>query len=124
MSKRQILAWGLGAVALVLLTAGASALITREVIESKKPAAESASVVAPATKQKITWNEPRRQAPPTPPPCNDGNIVGKVVGGLGGGLVGSQIGSGSGKTAATIGGAVGGTVLGGEYIPTENVTCR
>lgn len=123
MSKKQILAWGLGAVVLVLLTAGASALVTREMIESKPPATEKAAVTAPKS-QKITWNEPRRQAQPAPPPCNDGNIVGKVVGGLGGGLVGSQIGSGSGKTAATIGGAVGGTVLGGEYIPTENVTCR
>ena len=124
MSKKQILAWGLGAVVLVLLTAGASALVTREVIESKTPASETAVVVKAPAHQKITWNEPRRQAQPAPPPCNDGNIVGKVVGGLGGGLVGSQIGSGSGKTAATIGGAVGGTVLGGEYIPTENVTCR
>jgi uncharacterized protein YcfJ len=123
MSKKQILAWGLGAMVLVLLTAGASALVTREVIESKTPATEKAAAVAPKS-QKITWNEPRRQPQPAPPPCNDGNIVGKVVGGLGGGLVGSQIGSGSGKTVATIGGAVGGTVLGGEYIPTENVTCR
>lgn len=56
--------------------------------------------------------------------CNDDNIVGKVIGGIGGGLIGNQVGGGSGKTAATIGGSVGGTLLGEEYIPTKNVTCR
>ena len=119
MKNKQIIAWGLGVLALVLVTAGASALVTREVIE-EKPAVEKRS------ENRISWNEPR-QAPqpaqPAKPACNDGNIVGKVIGGVGGGILGNQIGSGSGNTVATIGGAVGGTVLGGEYIPTENVTC-
>lgn len=127
MKKKQILAWGAGVLALVLVTAGASALVTKEVID-EKPAVEK-SAAAPAPKaQKITWNEPRnvqpvQQARPAPPPCNDGNIVGLALGGIGGGLAGNQIGKGSGNTAATIGGAVGGAYLGKEFIPTENVTC-
>jgi len=56
--------------------------------------------------------------------CDDDNIVGKVIGGAAGGVVGSKFGKGNGKTAATIGGSVGGTLLGEEYIPTKNVTCR
>ena len=126
MQKKQIMAWGLGVLALVLVTAGASALVTREIVD-EKPAIETAAKPAKSSNNKISWNEPR-QAPqpaaqPAKPACNDGNIVGKVIGGVGGGIIGNQIGSGSGNTVATIGGAVGGTVLGGEYIPTENVTC-
>lgn len=122
MQKKQIIAWGLGVLALVLVTAGASALVTREMVE-EKPAVESA---AQPSANKISWKEPRpapQPAQPAKPACNDGNIVGKVIGGVGGGIIGNQIGSGSGNTVATIGGAVGGTVLGGEYIPTDNVTC-
>lgn len=124
MKKKQIIAWGIGVLALVLVTAGASALVTREVIE-EKPAIEKKA--EKRSGERISWNEPRQAAPqpaqPAKPACNDGNIVGKVIGGVGGGILGNQIGSGSGNTVATIGGAVGGTVLGGEYIPTENVTC-
>lgn len=122
MQKKQLIAWGLGVLALVLVTAGASALVTREVI-AEKPAIEAK---AKPSGDKISWNEPRpaqQAAQPAKPRCNDGNIVGKVIGGVGGGIIGNQIGSGSGNTVATIGGAVGGTVLGGEYIPTENITC-
>ena len=127
MKKKQIIAWGLGVLALVLVTAGASALVTREMVE-EKPAVEAAAKPSKSTSNKISWNEPRQAAPqpaaqPAKPACNDGNIVGKVIGGVGGGILGNQIGSGSGNTVATIGGAVGGTVLGGEYIPTDNVTC-
>jgi uncharacterized protein YcfJ len=122
MQKKQLIAWGLGVLALVLVTAGASALVTREMID-EKPVIEAK---AKTSGEKISWNEPR-QAPqpaqPAKPACQDGNIVGKVIGGVGGGILGNQIGSGSGNTVATIGGAVGGTVLGGEYIPTDNVTC-
>lgn len=121
MKTKQIIAWGLGVLALVLVTAGASALVTREVIEDK-PAIERKA--ERPSGERISWNEPR-PAPqqPAKPACNDGNIVGKVIGGVGGGIIGNQIGHGTGNTVATIGGAVGGTVLGGEYIPTENVTC-
>ncbi len=127
MQKKQITAWGLGVLALVLVTAGASALVTREIVEEKPKAEIVAKPVEPSG-EKISWNEPRQAPQPVAaqaakPACNDGNIVGKVIGGGGGGIIGNQIGSGSGNTVATIGGAVGGAVLGGEYIPTENVTC-
>ena len=39
MQKKQIMAWGLGVLALVLVTAGASALVTREIVD-EKPAIE------------------------------------------------------------------------------------
>lgn len=123
MKKNQIIAWGFGVLALVLVTAGASALVTREIID-EKPVVEARSANPPG--ERISWNEARpapQAAQPAKPACNDGNIVGKVIGGVGGGILGNQIGSGSGNTVATIGGAVGGTVLGGEYIPTDNVTC-
>lgn len=127
MKTKQIIAWGAGVLALVLVTAGASALVTREMMD-EKPAIEK-TAEAPARKsQKITWNDtpsqpvqPIRTAAATP--CSDGNIVGLALGGIGGGIAGNQIGKGSGKTAATIGGAVGGAYLGKEFIPTENVTC-
>lgn len=127
MKTKQILAWGAGVLALVLVTAGASALVTKDMM-SEKPAIETARAPAPK-EQKITWNEPRNAEPVQPvrtaaaPPCNDGNIVGLALGGIGGGIAGNQIGKGSGNTVATIGGAVGGAYLGKEFIPTENVTC-
>lgn len=127
MKTKQILAWGAGVLALVLVTAGASALVTKEVIGEKPVIEKTAAAPAPKA-QKITWNEPRQaqpvqQARPAAPPCNDGNIVGLALGGIGGGIAGNQIGKGSGNTVATIGGAVGGAYLGKEFIPTENVTC-
>lgn len=128
MKKKQILAWGAGVLALVLVTAGASALVTKEVMDTEQPAVEKTVAVKKTSGEKISWNEPRQQpvqqAQPARPPCQDGNIVGMALGGVGGGLVGNQIGKGSGRTAATIGGAVGGAYLGKEFIPTENVTCQ
>lgn len=125
MRTKLILAWGAGVLALVLVTAGASALVTKEVM-SERHAIETTQ--APSQKsQKITWNEPRQAQPvrtaAAAPPCSDGNIVGLALGGIGGGIAGNQIGKGSGNTVATIGGAVGGAYLGKEFIPTENVTC-
>lgn len=107
----------LGAIVLILVTAGASAYVMSARDDNDKR----------ALKETITWSGPRASGPQPAPvraACNDDNIVGKVVGGVGGGLVGNQIGKGKGNTAATIGGAVGGTLLGEEYIPTHNVTCR
>jgi uncharacterized protein YcfJ len=122
MKTEQIAAWGLGVLALIIVTAGASALVTREAMTPEKAGVEIVAAAPAPKEQKITWNDaPTHDAPP---PCNDGNIVGKVLGGVGGGVVGSQIGSGSGQTVATIGGTLGGAYLGGEYTPTENVTCR
>jgi uncharacterized protein YcfJ len=130
MTRKHTIAAIIGAVMLVLLTAGASALITREMIsEDKTPLETSAKVSSyrPHKRETITWNE-QRQAPPhqqvATRNCDDGNVVGKVLGGVGGGVLGSQVGSGTGQTAATIGGTLGGAYLGGEYIPTDNVTCR
>ncbi len=120
MKTKQILAWGIGVFALVLMTAGASALVTKELLEPNKPVIERAAK-APVG-ERIAWND--APARPASAPCNDGNIVGKIVGGVGGGVAGSQIGSGSGQTAATIGGTLGGAYLGGEYIPTHNATCQ
>jgi len=108
-----------GAIALLVLTVGASAYVTKQFIEDE-PKKEAA---AP---QKITWNEPRhqpQQQAQAQPACDDANIVGAAIGAVGGGLVGNQIGSGKGQDLATIGGAIGGGYLGKEYIPTRNVLC-
>jgi uncharacterized protein YcfJ len=56
--------------------------------------------------------------------CDDGNVAGYVAGGIAGGVLGNQIGKGHGNTAATIGGTLGGAYLGGQYMPTHNITCR
>lgn len=116
MNTKDIALITLGAIVLVLVTAGASAYVLSQPKDAPRG-------------EKITWSssriEPAAGAPaPARVACNDDNIVGKVVGGVGGGLLGSQVGKGGGKTAATIGGSVGGTLLGEEFIPTNNVTCR
>ncbi|HRQ60946.1 MAG TPA: glycine zipper 2TM domain-containing protein [Alphaproteobacteria bacterium] len=116
MNTKDIALITLGAIVLVLVTAGASAYVLTQ------PKDE------PAKAEKITWSgeraQPRAQPQQVAANCDDDNIVGKVVGGVGGGLLGSQVGKGGGKTAATIGGSVGGTLLGEEFIPARNVTCR
>lgn len=123
MANKKFLITLIAAVALIAFTAAASAYITTNVMNDEK--SETVKTERRAKTEKITWSDQRAQTPRNvPPPCDDDNIVGKVVGGAAGGLAGSQIGNGSGKTAATIGGAVGGTLLGEEYIPTKNVTCR
>lgn len=125
---------------LVLMSAGASALITRNQLSNQDPAAssvitkEETVIKTPthkhASREEIRWNDskpvpaPVRQAQAAPPPCDDRNIVGTVLGGLGGGLVGSQVGKGNGQVAATAVGVAAGAVAGNEYIPTRNVTCQ
>lgn len=111
---KNIVALGAGVILLMGATAGASVYVMKDQAHERP----STRTLAHET---VTFNEPRTEALP---PCDDDNIVGKVVGGAAGGIAGSQIGSGKGKTAATIGGAVGGALLGEEYIPTKNVTCR
>jgi outer membrane lipoprotein SlyB len=116
MKTKNMIAAAAGIILLVGATAGASVYVMDN-MQGEKPSTVSST----SGKETVTFNQPR----PAPlPECDDDNIVGKVVGGTAGGLVGSQIGSGSGNTAATIGGAIGGTLLGEEYIPTKNVTCR
>lgn len=118
MKAKSIVAFAAGAILLMGATAGASVYIMENVVHERPahiPAKEA------STRETVTFN----QVLPAPQPvCDDDNIVGKVVGGAAGGIAGSQIGGGTGKTAATIGGAVGGALLGEEYIPTQNITCR
>lgn len=123
MDRKHVIAGIIGGLALVVLTAGASAWVVGRVGDTK-PAAPATKTVQ---KEEIRWNqvEPASgQAAPAQPACDDDNIVGMLAGGAAGGLAGSQVGSGNGKTAATIGGAVGGAYLGKEYLATRNVTCR
>ena len=118
MTKKDIFALTAGAILLVGISAGAGAYY----VNSDDDAAQSQQR---AVKVSHNNTNPTDTAPATTvPACDDDNIVGKVLGGAAGGIAGSQIGSGNGKTAATIGGSVGGTLLGEEYIPTKNVTCR
>lgn len=107
--KRSTLVITLAAIFLVGLTASATAYLVQR--EDVKPPAKVATAPASAP-------QPQQVA------CDDGNIVGKVLGGVGGGAAGSMVGKGTGKTAATIGGTLGGAYIGGEVIPTRNVTCR
>jgi uncharacterized protein YcfJ len=118
MKTNNIIALVAGAILLIGATAGASVYVMENKGDEKP---QSISSTKTPVQKTVTYTQPR----PAPlPECDDDNIVGKVVGGAAGGIAGSQIGSGNGKTAATIGGAVGGALLGGEYIPTKNVTCR
>lgn len=116
---------GVGA-AVILLMAGAAAVASYTTRESLQPKAETNNLpVQPQPKkqpQRIAAAQPMQQ--PAQPRCDDKNIVGTVAGGAVGGIAGSQIGNGAGKTAATIGGVLGGALLGNQYIPTRNVTCR
>jgi uncharacterized protein YcfJ len=124
MNRNQIILVILGAFLLVIATAAASTYIAKSSNDTNKPA-----VVAHKAHNNgnITWNDNHpTQATPvqTASNCDDGNVAGKVVGGVGGGVLGSQIGKGNGKTVGTIAGTLGGAYLGGQYIPTRNVTCR
>ena len=118
MKTNTIIAFGAGALLLIGATAGASVYVMENMDDEASTQSSSTNV---STKETITYRE---TAPAPQPACDDDNIVGKVVGGAAGGILGSQVGKGNGKTAATIGGSVGGTLLGEEYIPTKNVTCR
>jgi len=118
MKTKNIMALGAGAILLMGVTAGASVYVMEKKTDETPAKVASAKVLSHET---ITY---RQAQPPPLPACDDDNIVGKVVGGAAGGIAGSQFGRGNGKTAATIGGAVGGSLLGEEYIPTKNVTCR
>lgn len=126
MTKKDMLALGAGAILLVGVTAGASAYYMDQRDED--------NAVTETTQRQSSNDAPvERVSQPAPAPvqqqaqipaCDDDNIVGKVAGGVAGGLIGTQIGKGNGNKVATIGGSVGGTILGEEYIPTRNVTCR
>lgn len=124
MTRKNMIAIGVGIFALVALTAGASALVTRHMFDEKSALEHTAAAKPRASGDHIAWNNQRQAAAPAQPACDDGNVVGSLLGGVGGGVAGSQLGKGNGKTATTIGGTLGGAYLGGQYIPTRNVTCR
>lgn len=122
MKTKTLIALSAGVLLLVAATAGATVYISDRQDENK---AEETSSAQKSTKTSVVYNQSQQAPQAAPlPPCDDDNIVGKVVGGAAGGVVGSQFGKGNGKTATTIGGTVGGVLLGEEYIPTKNVTCR
>ena len=86
---KQITIITIAVIALVVLSAGASALITRQAIAPEKPAA----VKQITKKETVNWNNAVAQTAPALAPvrnCDDGNIVGALAGGLGGGVVGSS----------------------------------
>ena len=127
MTRKNLVVLCVGVFTLMLLTAGASAFMTRNLITEDKTGVQRLSDEKPRA-EKITWNEPRanpqpQAQQPAKPACNDSNIVGTGLGALAGGLIGSQIGSGKGQDVATIGGAVAGGFAGHEYIPTHNALC-
>lgn len=108
-----------GVVALLAVTAGASAYVAKE-IDNNPPNAKASD--------EITWNNERQQPQPqqqakAEPACDDANVVGAAIGAVAGGVVGNQVGSGKGQDLATIGGAIGGGYLGQQHIPTRNVLC-
>lgn len=124
--NKHILAIAIGAIALVALTAGASALITNNQIDDNPPVTQKV-VKTTHRKDNISWNNPPQQQPAPQPvrkKCDDGNVVGYGLGALAGGLIGNQIGDGDGKKVATVGGAAAGALAGGQYIPTRGVLCR
>jgi uncharacterized protein YcfJ len=131
MKTKHIIAISAGIFALVLLSAGASALITRDTLTADKPETHKVATVTHRTtshaNNNIRWNDNRTAstvvAQPAQPRCNDGNVVGYVAGGVGGGLLGSQLGKGNGSTVGAIAGTLGGAYLGGQYLPTQNITC-
>lgn len=118
-AEKQKLYMILAAIA-VFLVVGTAAATTYFAKSGTETAEEKKTAAAPVRSQQVRTV---RQVQALPP-CNDGNIVGKVLGGVGGGALASNVGKGKGKTAATIGGTLGGAYLGGEAIPTHNVTCR
>lgn len=119
-------------VVLLAMTAGASALITRNNLENEDKVVTvtektvTSNKPAHHTSNKVNWNSNRnaqQQPVPLKKSCSDGNVVGAVLGAVGGGLVGSQIGGGKGNDVATIGGAAVGGLAGQQYIPTNGVLC-
>lgn len=109
--KKNIALMTVAAVLLVIATAGATAYYVDRQENGKPVAVHTTRTHAP------------QQVAARPAGCDDGNIAGKVLGGAAGGVLASNVGKGSGKTAATIGGTLGGAYIGGEVIPTRNITC-
>jgi len=129
MPRNQKILFTVITLVLVLAAAGVSAFVTRDMVrnEQAQPIKKTASVKHAPRKDDIAWNQPAPVQAQQPQPvrnCDDGNVVGYLAGGVAGGIAGNQVGKGKGNTAATIGGTLGGAYLGGQYLPTRNVTCR
>lgn len=121
---KKILSITVGAIALIMVTAGASALITDH-FNDTQPAPVVHKVASTTHHDNVRWNNPpAQQAQPVAQKCDDGNVVGYGLGALAGGLIGHQIGDGKGKDVATVGGAAAGALAGGQYIPTRGVLCQ
>ena len=131
---KKILGITVGAIALIMVTAGASAFLTdhynnkETTTVTTAPATHVATTTTTHRSNNIHWNnppaQPARPVQQVSAPCSDGNVVGYGLGALAGGLVGHQLGGGKGKTVATVGGAAAGALAGGQYIPTRNVLCN
>lgn len=128
MNRKNGIIIAICAVLLVVMTATASAFITKSQMEEKNPVEQAKVVKKQAKKEEIVWNQPRQTQPQQPQQqqtrCDDGNIVGAAIGGAAGGLIGNQFGKGKGKDLATIGGVIAGGTAGHQMIPTRNVLCR
>ncbi len=125
MQRKNLILIIIGAIALIAVTAGASAYVTRDVMKPEKKVEKVAT--KKTTSEQISWNESRQQAQPQPQQvkkCDDGNIVGAGIGAAAGGLVGNQFGKGKGNDLATIGGIIVGGTAGHQMIPTRGVLCR
>lgn len=122
---KKVLGITVGAIALIMVTAGASALITNQVT-NKEQAPVVKKVATTTHKDNVRWNNPPAQQaqPVAAKRCDDGNVVGYGLGAVAGGLIGNQFGDGKGKDVATVGGAAAGALAGGQYIPTRGVLCR
>lgn len=127
MTRKNLIVLCVGVFTLVLLTAGASAFVTRNMLTEDKTEVQRLTD-GKSRSEKITWNEPRQQPQQQVQQqpvktCDDANIVGAAIGAVAGGVVGNQFGSGKGQDLATIGGAIGGGYLGQQHIPTRNTLC-
>ncbi len=123
MQRKNLILFIIGAIALIALTAGASAYVTRDMMSTEKKVEKTAA--KKTTSERISWNEPRPQPQPVQAKrCDDGNIVGAALGAAGGGIIGNQFGKGKGKDLATIGGVIAGGTAGHQLIPTRGVLCR
>ena len=125
--NKQITILALAAVALIAVSAGAAAFVTKNQMEEKpapvKTAVQTKSTKTVARKEQINWNQQQPAPQQQVRRCNDGNIVGAAIGGAAGGLVGHQFGKGKGRDLATIGGVIAGGTAGHQYIPTRGTLC-
>jgi len=112
MDKSMIKGVALGAVAMVVLGAGAVTGIQRlaETDHAQVLAVKEVRKTVNAPQQKCEQVAVQRRAPVQ----DEKRVAGTVLGGVAGGLLGSQIGGGSGQKAATVVGAAAGAYTGNQ----------